>query len=190
MMRAPVAALRGFVTPRALRYGALAMHVEIAKGKQQDRITMRLDDGRLFETTFPHKGPIPHDAVHYFVERGLGLKNGFWGMIASGIHPEDVQRIAAEGGHASASRAQPPSDNIVELLQAERLVECFEADLWTPSPDDASFIEVAATACEYSFVPLPANAETALAVIRNEIAEFAIAWVDRPIGEVFAFDWQ
>lgn len=165
------------------------MQVTINKGKAQDRIRMERSDGSIAETVFPHKGPIPHDAVHYFVERGLGLKNGFWGMIASGVHPEDVQRIAAEGGHASASRAQAPAENIVELLQAERLVECFEADLWSPVPDDGSFEEIAETACGYSHVPLPLMEDGALAAIRDEIMEFALTWSDLKQGESVAFDW-
>ncbi|MEJ2410561.1 MAG: hypothetical protein P8Y48_14945 [Novosphingobium sp.] len=36
-------------------------------------------------------------------------------------------------GHASASRAQVPDPAIVELPQAERPVECFEADFWAGS---------------------------------------------------------
>lgn len=43
--------------------------------------------------------------------------------------------LAKAAGHASASRARVPVNSIVELLQAERLVECFEAELWGGASD-------------------------------------------------------
>ncbi|WP_305016849.1 isocitrate lyase/phosphoenolpyruvate mutase family protein [Mycobacterium tuberculosis] len=48
------------------------------------------------ETTFPKKGFIPHDAVHVFVERELGLKDAFWGMVKAGRHPEEIAGTLTE----------------------------------------------------------------------------------------------
>ncbi len=31
-----------------------------------------------------------NDAVHVFVERELGLKDAFWGMVKAGRHPEEI----------------------------------------------------------------------------------------------------
>src|SRR3954453_22084071 len=107
------------------------MQITITKGERGDRIDAIRADGSSVTTTFPHKGPIPHDAVHFYVESELGLDRGFWGMVASGKHPEEVQDIAKAGGHASASRGRAPDADIIELIQAERAVECFEADLWS-----------------------------------------------------------
>mgnify|MGYP000252186270 CR=1 FL=1 len=99
------------------------MQITITKGQAEDRIAIVLANGRQLDSTFPKKGFIPHDAVHLFVERELGLKNAFWGMVASGSHPEEIAGIAKAAGHASASRNTVPDGSIVELLQAERLVE-------------------------------------------------------------------
>jgi hypothetical protein len=56
---------------------------------------------------------VPHDAVHVIVERELGLVGGFWGMVAGGRHPEEIQALA-EGRRAcrSASRAAVPDAGI------------------------------------------------------------------------------
>ena len=63
------------------------------------------------------------------------MANAFWGRIAAGAHPEDLAAISRAGGHASAKRAARPETDVVELVQAERLVECFEAELWSePAP--------------------------------------------------------
>ena len=166
------------------------MQVEISKGQTQDYIRIERSDGSIAETTFPKKGPIPHDVVHYFVEKELGFGNAFWGMVASGIHPEAIAEIAKQAGHASASRATTPDDNIVELLQAERIVECFEADSWSHSPDNESLAAIAKTACESSFVPLPEMDNAAIETIRSGIAAFAREWTASATGFRFRFDWE
>ena len=166
------------------------MQITFIKGQREDRIAIRRDDGSQAETRFPHKGPVPHDAVHLFVESGLGLGNGFWGLIAHGRHPEELAELAKAAGHASAKRAGVPDAAIVELLQAERLVEVFEADLWSGSfGDEAALLELGQTACTYSYVPLPDIPEDSVATIQMAIADFAHGWAAAPIGHVAEFSW-
>ena len=165
------------------------MQITFTKGQTEDRITAIRADGSHAETRFPKKGPVPHDAVHLFVERGFALGNGFWGMVAAGHHPEELGALAKAAGHASASRAEVPDASIVQLLQAERLVECFEADLWSGGGDDATFLDIARTACGYSHVPMPLLADGALAQVRAELAAFAQSWIAAPVGHTAALSW-
>lgn len=166
------------------------MRIAITKGRDFDRIVASRADGSSVETTFPKKGPVPHDAVHWFVERELGLGRGFWGMVAHGHHPEDIAGFAKAAGHASASRARVPDDEIVELLQAERVVECFEADLWSPGGDPADLIAIAETACEGSYVPLPRIGAGEVGTIREKLGAFAREWIAAPAGHVAQFEWE
>ena len=166
------------------------MKIEITKGRSADCIAIVRCDGSRVETSFPHKGPVPHDAVHYFVERGLGLREAFWGMIAAGAHPDALVEIAKAAGHASASRARVPDPDIVELIQAERLVECFEAELWSGGSDNAGLIAMAEAGCESSHVPLPAIAPSALAAAREALRSFADEWTAAPVGHVARLDWS
>ena len=166
------------------------MRIEITKGERNDRITIQRRDGTRADTVFPKKGPVPHDAVHWFVERELGISHGFWGMVAYGIHPEDIAEIAKAAGHASAKRAGTPSAEIVELLQAERIVECFEADLWSGGGRAQDLIGLAATACGYSAVPLPAIDVDAVERIQFGIAVFAEEWAAAPQGHVAVLEWE
>lgn len=165
------------------------MRIEIIKGAQEDRIVATRGDGSIAETSFPKKGPVPHDAVHWFVERELGLVGAFWGIVAAGRNPEQVSALAKDAGHASASRATVPEAQIVELLQAERLVECFEADLWGGGGAALDLIAVAATACDYSHVPLPELSEPVVDRIREQLGEFARAWNSAPVGHVAVLEW-
>ena len=43
----------------------------------------------------PHDRPsgLPHDLVHYVVERELGLAWGFWGLVAAEASIESVRRL-------------------------------------------------------------------------------------------------
>lgn len=167
------------------------MRIEITKGQAEDRITIARADGSRAETRFPKKGPVPHDAVHWFVERELCLATGFWGMVAAGMHPEAIQDLAKAAGHASAKRAEGPGGEIVELLQAERLVECFEADLWSPGGAVADLVALGEGACGFSHVPPPVGFnEAAVERIRSALGAFAQVWVAAPQGHCATFEWE
>ena len=166
------------------------MIIKLTKGRNADFLAISRNDGSRDVATFPKKGVTPHDAIHYFVETGLHLREGFWGTVAVGDSPADIQEIAKIAGHASASRAKLPDAHIIQLLQAERLVECFEADAWSTPADAATFVAIAAAACETSMVPLPPLTAATVEAIRSQIAAFQAVWVDAPIGHVVEFHWE
>ena len=166
------------------------MRIEITKGHRDDAIRIIRADGSMAATRFPKKGPVPHDAVHYFVERGLGLDDAFWGKIAAGAHPEELAALAKAAGHASASRAGDPDASIVELLQAERLVEGFEAELWSGGDNDDALLAMVEAGCAASHVPLPVFDRSALGAARTALHAFAAEWVAAPVGHVVRLDWR
>lgn len=161
----------------------------ITKGESRDSIEVRRASAAVDSFLFPKKGPIPHDYVHLVVEDALGFTRGFWGMVAEGVAPAAIQEIAKAGDHASASRAETPAPEIVELIQAERIVECFEADLWGAPADSDTFRGVAEAACGQSFVACPALGDDLIDLIRARIAAFAKEWMAAPIGARFDFRW-
>lgn len=167
------------------------MRISITKGARDDRIEAVRQDGSSASTTFPHKGPVPHDAVHFFVESELGITDGFWGLVAAGRHPEEVQAIAKAGGHASASRADLPDAAIVRMIQAERAVECFEADLWGGSEGDPqTFREVIHAGCQQSSVPPLEVPNAAITRIRAHLVDLRRRWSALGEGEGITLDWS
>jgi hypothetical protein len=163
------------------------MRITITKEANGDRIHIVRADGSQAVTHFPRKGPTPHDAVHYYVERDGGLKRAFWGLVAGGMESEGIQDMAKAGGHASAKRADVPDDSLIELLQAERLVECFEATLWGGQLDLLSFRSE--TACESSHVPMPEMSDGTIANIHAEVVALATRWGAASPGETLVLDW-
>jgi len=167
------------------------VRITITKGKDEDRLDIQRQDGSSVTTSFPHKGPIPHDFVHYAVESEIGMHTGFWGLVAAGHHPEDIQEIAKAAGHASAKRAEVPDDRFVAVIQSERIVEAFEADHWSGgSGDPAGVIFMAEAGCVQSLIPLPpALDEAAVTRVRQRIADFASRWTTTAMGEAICLDW-
>lgn len=163
----------------------IQVDVAITKGTKDDTIWIRRPVGKSVRFTFPKKGPIPHDGIHLIVEQALELRRGFWGMVAAGGDPAEIQEIAKGAGHASTKRAQIPDPSIIELLQAERLVECVEAELWGVPGDCNTFRSVAEAACFESFVPTPTLGDETILAIRGQIADFAREWTAAPVGTRF-----
>jgi hypothetical protein len=155
------------------------------KGKSGDRIALTRADGSGAAFGFARKGPYPHDAFHFFVERELGMARGFWGLVAGGMAPAAVQDLARAGGHASASRAKVPDAAIIELIEAERLVGCFEAASWSGGAEDAGLMAMAEPAWANAHVPPPPG----VAAIRRALGAFLDQWRALPEGGTREFDW-
>jgi hypothetical protein len=166
------------------------MRIIITRGERSDRIDAQRPDGSNVSTSFPHKGPIPHDAVHFFVESELGIADGFWGLVASGRHPEEIAAIAKAAGHASAKRASAPDDSIVGIVQAERAVECFEADLWSGGEGDCDTLrDMVAAGCAQSLVPAIGLEDAAISRIRDGLADLRSRWAEIGGGESIVLEW-
>ena len=166
------------------------MEITFAKGQTCDTVAFRRADGSGAAFDFPKKGPTPHVAFHFFVERKLGMARGFWGLVASGVDPSAIQQLAAEAGHASARRAAVPDDSIVELLQAERLVECFEAESWSGGADDGGIMAMAIPGWASSHVQAPDRVREHLAGIRADIREFEQRWSGLAMGASVTLEWE
>jgi hypothetical protein len=165
------------------------MQITITKGATGDLIEALRSDGTSVRTHFPKKGPLPHDAVHFVVESELGIVEGFWGMVAAGRHPEEIQHIAKAAGHASASRARTPDPAIIPIVQAERIVECFEADLWGGGSDGDTFRDLVRAGCEQSLVPDLLIDDEAIARVRGRLAELRNRWAVLPVGGIYSLEW-
>jgi hypothetical protein len=166
------------------------MDVTFTKGKDKDYIDARRADGTIVATTFPKKGRFPHDAVHLIVEKRLGYRHAFWGRIFAGAAPEEIAAIAKAGGHASSTRAIPPAAEIVELIRAERLVECFEVEMWSGPSDNMTFRNVLDAACSQSRISSPSLADEEIESIRAELKHSFAQWNTLPIGQSLSLHWR
>src|SRR5579872_6166011 len=166
------------------------MRITIIKGERKDRIEAVRADGSCLSISFPHKGPIPHDLVHFHVESELAIADAFWGRVEAGKDPEEIAGLAKAAGHASATRAAVPDTSIVGLIQAERAVECFEADLWSGSESSPETIrEMIGVACAQSLVPPLGVSDGAIEHVRARLSDVRCRWSASSIGDCLVLEW-
>lgn len=165
------------------------MRIELIKGATADKVVIRRRDGSLARTSFPHKGPVPHDAVHFFVELELGIRAGFWGLVAAGRQPDEIAAMAKAAGHASAARGRPPDAAFVPAIQAERIVECFEANLWGGGSDPQAFSAMVDAACEQSLVSTLAIEPQQISRTARLLAAFQDRWAALAPGASCLLEW-
>lgn len=165
------------------------MRIEITKGKVDDEIRILREDGSVAITRFPKKGPFPHDLVHAVVEEAIGLRHAFWGMISDGRHPEEIGALASALGHSSAAKPHEPDPSIIELIQAERLVECFEAEIWGSPASLEDLQSVADAAFSASLVPRIELSLKSVASIRARLSALRAEWDALPVSGTLSCDW-
>jgi hypothetical protein len=69
-------------------------------------------------------------------------------------------------------------------------VECFESDAWGAPADAETFISIAKTACEASFIPMPTLTPQSIEAVRARIAAFQAIWSVAKAGHVAEFHWD
>lgn len=87
-----------------------------------------------------HMATIPHDLAHFAVERGLGVRQGFWGSVADGAVFGSLTYVSGRRKpHAAERSKQVLKDNQGRLTEIEVLVglfnQAFEEGLGPESPE-------------------------------------------------------
>ncbi|NJC05199.1 hypothetical protein GGQ97_000992 [Sphingomonas kaistensis] len=119
-------------------------------------------DGRAAESIeCPKQGIIPHDMVHYAVESVVG--HGFLGMVADGA----PAAFTTSGG--------------AEEEAVERLVECFQAEMWggpVPAAELIAAYEHACAARGHSAMPV---SQSSVEAIRARLDTLGRDWSAVPV---------
>ncbi len=143
---------------------------------KQDWLECWRDNGSSTQWPMPKQGILPHDFVHYIVEDTLNLKRGFYGIMANAV---------------VIPKSSPPWDvaefmlgDSMEALQAESLVECFQAELWNENQPGENFQDMLQVTCEKREIPTPQEiTEADLDQVRVRLHHFRHRWEALGIGE-------
>ena len=110
------------------------MDVEFTR-RSDARVVVKVerDDGAILETSSPGgHDRLPHDLIHYVVERELGIDDGFWARLAAGVTYKNFRVVAppvAKRSPSSPRRARRSPLKRKGVLEAEVLVGIFH-DIW------------------------------------------------------------
>jgi hypothetical protein len=109
--------------------------------ERRDRIYVSRGDGTSLFWDFPSYGDVlPHDLCHLVIEDGLGISNGFWGLVDQGVEVRLIDN-AATLVHAGRPLVDQPGVDLSDLRRAEeavaRLGPLAGAGAGVGGPDDA-----------------------------------------------------
>jgi hypothetical protein len=149
------------------------------------------DDGALYRLYGGQAGPqLPHDIMHFVVERELGIRDGIWGGIASGIIFDTMR-------HVSGRRPQHAQERSRELLaifqsrglRAEVLANFVQRVAGLDHPSDIQIMTLAAT--QLSVLPdADADVEPAeVAAAAQALQVEAARWARLRVGEELSYEW-
>lgn len=129
-----------------------------------DRLEIRRSSTTVETIQCPKQGIIPHDMVHYVVERTLKTR-GF------------LYRVKEGEAANFRMKAEDHSDGV------ERLVEVIQADQWSGGTSAAAdILDLYQTTCKArGCLPLDVD-EQAVAAVRSEFASLSERWSEVPIG--------
>lgn len=128
---------------------------KLRDGKYDRLRVMR--EGKVEEVACPKIGGIPHDMVHFAVEKVMG-KRGY------------LRRVA--NGETLAFRMTPD----IESDQMERLVEVMQADAISGHPAPAEMIDMYNVTCAARDVAPYRVTEDDIAVLRAEMERLGDLW--------------
>jgi hypothetical protein len=142
---------------------------KLAQGKY-DRLRVERSNG-VEEIACPKIGGIPHDMVHFAVEKVM-QGDGF------------LRRVA--NGEALSFRMAPN----VTSDQMERLVEVMQADAISGFPPAPDLIDMYRVTCDARAVePYPIT-EQDIAALREEMARLGKLWAATPLGGTLALEFE
>lgn len=135
------------------------------RGGKHDDLTIVRDGGAVETIECPKQGIIPHDMVHYAVESVL-THQGFLSLVKQG----EALAFATAGGASEEAM--------------ERLVETFQAELWSGRVPAAEVIAMYQHACAArGHAPAPVSAADVEAV-RKRLDALTMAWREVAVNGV------
>jgi hypothetical protein len=142
----------------------MALEVALVRHRgRRDRIYVTRQDSTTVSWDFPSYGDhLPHDLVHLVVETGLGIVDGFWGLVDGGVDVTlvDNQTTLVRGGRPLVDE---PGFDPSGLMRAEEAVANIgTTDVVSERPGGLS--------------------ATAVAALRERLADLGRRWRDLDDG--------
>ncbi len=111
----------------------MTMHLVATKrppSEKSDLLRFIRQDHSVCEIEMPRQGVLPHDLVHFVVETGLKLSDGFLSMVAQGADAQFVMELTHDTQRRDVERG---------AMQAEAIVEALQTQLWSGNFDHDAF---------------------------------------------------
>ena len=125
------------------------MKLVFGKGdKKCGLLTCIRDDGSQTSSVLPEHGILPHDLIHYVVEKHFKMDGAFYAQVKAGAN------INFSLEHNQASRSVGDK---LQSWQTESLVEALQALMWSGNYSYTDFSYLVEQACQARKIPLPTD---------------------------------
>jgi hypothetical protein len=169
------------------------MHVTFPRLPDHERAyaVVERDDGAVYRLYGGKAGPqLPHDIMHFVVERELQITDGIWGGIASGIIFDAMQHVGGRRPPHARDRSRELLANFHRSgLRAELMANFVQCVAGLDHPTDIQIMTLAAT--RLSVLPdADAAVEPAeIAAAAQALQVEAARWARLRVGQELSYDW-
>ena len=148
-------------------------------GKYDEFVCVR-NDGSVHSVMMPKIGSLPHDIVHFVVEKELRMENGFYAHVEKGL---------IEGYFLKTETAENPEQSSIDAKHAESLVECFQAEFNSGNQSPQYFQEILNVTCSARNIPDFKISAEQIGRIRVSLNEMNEIWNKIKIGETLELEY-
>jgi hypothetical protein len=169
------------------------MHVTFPRLPDHERAyaLVERDDGAVYRLYGGQAGlRLPHDIMHFVVERDLRIGDGIWGGIAAGIVFDSMQHVSGRRPPHARERSRELLAGFHQRgLRAEVLANFVECVAGLDHPSDLKILTLAAT--QLAVLPDagadldPAQVAAAAQALQVEAAR----WARLRVGEELSYEW-
>jgi hypothetical protein len=138
------------------------------------------EDGSKHKVQMPKIGSLPHDLVHFVVEKELNLENGFYAHVKKGL---------VDGYYLKAEKSENPEQSAIDAQHAESIVECFQAEFVSGAQSPEDFQYFLNVTCEARKIPLFLITAEQIKQIRAGLLEMDERWNAVKIGETLELEF-
>jgi hypothetical protein len=149
------------------------------------------DDGVVYRLYGGVAGPrLPHDIMHFIVERELQIRDGIWGGIAAGIIFDSIQHVSGRRPPHARERSKELLGSFHQQgLRAEVLANLVQSVACLDHPSDVQILTLAAD--RLSVLPdADADVEPAqVAAAAQALQVEAARWARLRVGGELSYEW-
>ena len=148
-------------------------------GKYDDFVCVR-EDGTTHQVQMPKIGSLPHDLVHFVVEKELAMESGFYAHVEKGL---------IDGYYLKTETAENPEQSAIDAKHAESIVECFQAEFVSGAQSPEDFQYFLNVTCEERKIPHFQITGEQIERIRKGLLSMNERWDAVKIGETLELEF-